>query len=63
MDIRIIETAQDYEMALNRVWSLMDAKAGTPEVAELEMLVELIETYEGRHFPTDLPASAGSGIS
>ena len=33
----------------------MAAKRGTPEGDRLDALVTLIEAYEARHFPMDLP--------
>ena len=37
----------DYKNALVEVEALMDAQLGTPEGQRLEMLMALIETYEG----------------
>jgi HTH-type transcriptional regulator/antitoxin HigA len=56
-DVKIfpIKTETDYDAALARAWKLMDAKADTPEADELEVLSTLIEAYEDRHFPMDLP--------
>jgi HTH-type transcriptional regulator/antitoxin HigA len=33
----------------------MNAKAGTPEGERLDVLATLVEAYERRHFPMDLP--------
>ena len=33
----------------------MDAKRNTPEGDRLDVLVTLVEAYEARHFPLDLP--------
>jgi len=55
MEIRPIRTKRDYEEALKRIESLMDAKRNTPEGDELDVLATLIEAYEARHFPLDLP--------
>ncbi len=52
---RLIKTEQDYEKALIRIEGLMDAKAGTPELDELELLTALVEMYEDRHYPIDPP--------
>jgi len=35
--------------------SLMDAKRNSPEGDNLDVLVTLVEAYEARHFPLDLP--------
>ena len=55
MDIRPIRTRVDYRAALKAVESLMTAKANSPEGERLDVLVTLIEAYERRHFPLDLP--------
>jgi len=55
MDIKPIRTKADYTAALKAVESLMGAKARSPEGGRLDVLVTLIEAYERRHFPMDLP--------
>lgn len=55
MDIKPIRTKTDYRAALKTVESLMGAKARTPDGDRLDVLVTLIEGYERRHFPMDLP--------
>jgi HTH-type transcriptional regulator/antitoxin HigA len=55
MDIKPIRTKADYRAALKTVESLMQAKANTPAGDRLDVLVTLIEAYEARHFPMDLP--------
>jgi HTH-type transcriptional regulator / antitoxin HigA len=50
-----IRSDEDYQSALLRIESLMDAEEGTPELDELEVLVTLVELYEEQHFPIDLP--------
>lgn len=52
---KLIKTEADYKLALKRVDDIFDAKPGTPEGDELELLVILIELYENEHFPMDLP--------
>ena len=47
---------EDYENALKRIEQLMDAKLGTPEGDELEVLSTLVDLYEEEHFPVDLPS-------
>ena len=51
MDIRPIKTEADYEAALQKIDQLMDAELGTPEGAQLDVLVTLVEAYEARHYP------------
>lgn len=55
MDIRPIKTKRDYQRALARVEELMDAKPGTREGDELDVLATLVEAYEDKHFPIDAP--------
>lgn len=55
MDIKPIRTKKDYEAALKDVEGLMGAKRNTAEGDRLDVLVTLIEAYEARHFPLDLP--------
>ena len=52
---RLIKTEKDYTLALERIETLMDAKANTPEADELELLSTLVEMYEEKHYPMDLP--------
>jgi len=55
MDIAPIKTQRDYRRALKRIENLMRAKRGTPEGDHLEILVTLVEAWERRHYPLDLP--------
>ena len=55
MNIKPIRTEQDYEFALKRVESLMDAEVGTEDFDELEVLTTLIENYEAKHYVIDVP--------
>jgi len=55
MDIKPIKTEQDYENALERLEVIFDAKPGSPEDDELEILGILIEKYEDQHYPIGLP--------
>lgn len=55
MEIRPIRNEQDYEAALARIDELMDARAGTPEGDELDVLATLVEAYEARQFPIEAP--------
>jgi len=54
---RIIKTEADYQAALSRIDKLMDAEPNTPEGDELELLVTLVELYEGRKYPIDMPGA------
>ena len=55
MSAKIIKTEAEHEAALLRVEALMDAKPGSPEEDELELLSMLVEKYEEEHYPVDLP--------
>ena len=55
MDLKPIKTKRDYEAALGKIERLMTAKRNTPEGVRLDVLVTLVEAYEARHFPLDLP--------
>lgn len=54
--IKPIRTEEDYEVALTRVDELMDAKPGTPEFDELDVLADLVELYESKHEPLGYPS-------
>lgn len=55
MEIKPIKTEADYRAALKAVDALMTAKPETPEGEHLDLLVTLIEAYEHKHYPLDLP--------
>lgn len=55
MDIKPIKTDADYREALTIIESLMMAGPDTPEGEKLDVLVTLVEAYEAKHFPMDLP--------
>lgn len=55
MNINLIKTENDYNQALKRLEVIFDAKKGTEESDELELLGMLIDQYENEHFPIDLP--------
>ena len=55
MRIKPIKTNKDYESALERLEDVFDAKIGTKEGDELDILTILIEKYEKENFPINLP--------
>ena len=55
MNIKPIRTEADYSKALARIDILMDAKYGTPQGDELDILTILIQKYEEEHFPISAP--------
>jgi len=55
MEIKPIKTDNDYNQALKRLDTIFDAKKGSPDGDELEVLGILIDQYENDHFPIGLP--------
>jgi HTH-type transcriptional regulator/antitoxin HigA len=55
MTIKPIKTKKDYNAAIERLEKIFDARKGSPEGDELEVLGILIEKYEDEHFPVGLP--------
>ncbi|APC22296.1 HTH-type transcriptional regulator/antitoxin HigA [Pseudomonas protegens] len=57
MNIRPIHTDQDYRAALKSVSPLFDnePQPGTPEGDYFDVMITLIEAYEAKQFPLDLP--------
>ena len=55
MDIAPIKTKRDYRRMLKEIEGLMSAKHNTPEGDRLDVLVTLIEAWEAKHYPLDLP--------
>jgi HTH-type transcriptional regulator / antitoxin HigA len=55
MEIKPIRTKADHRGALKAVERLMSARQGTRDGERLDLLVTLIEAYERKHFPMELP--------
>lgn len=55
MDIKPVKTDADYSAVLEEIETLMMAAPDTPEGEKLDILVTLIEAYESKHYPLDLP--------
>lgn len=55
MKIAPIRNEDDYQNALNRLEKIFNAKKGTEEGDELEILLILIDSYENENFPVGLP--------
>lgn len=53
--IKPIRTEADYHGALARVQAILNARPGSLDADELEILVTLIEAYEARHYPLGSP--------
>jgi HTH-type transcriptional regulator / antitoxin HigA len=55
MDIEPIKIQRDYRRVLKEIESLMMAKHNTAEGDRLDVLVTLVEAWERKHYPLDLP--------
>ncbi len=55
MEIAPIKTQRDYRRALKEIEGLMAAKRNTADGDRLDVLVTLIEAWEAKHYPLDLP--------
>ena len=57
MEIRPIHTEADYKAALREVSAYIDnePEPDTLDGVRLEILLSLVEAYEAKHFPIDLP--------
>lgn len=55
MNVKPIRNDDDLRAAFQRLETIFQAEAGTPEADEMEVLVTLIEAYENKHYP--IPAA------
>ena len=57
MEIRPIHTEEDYQAVMREVAAFFDnePESGSPEGDRFEVLLTLVEAYESKHFPIDLP--------
>ncbi|SFZ94887.1 HTH-type transcriptional regulator / antitoxin HigA [Flaviramulus basaltis] len=55
MEITIIKSKNQYNAYLKRMHEIFDAKNGTPEGDELDLLALVIEKYEDEHYPIEAP--------
>lgn len=55
MKIKPIKTEEDYQAALSRLDKIFDAKIGTKESDEADILGLLIDSYENIHYPIEAP--------
>jgi antitoxin component HigA of HigAB toxin-antitoxin module len=54
-------TKPEYNAAMSRIDEIFDADPGTPEGAELDRLVMLVEAYEDENFPIPEPTPEEAG--
>ena len=55
MNIKLIKTETDYQTALKRLELVFDAKTGTTESDEADILGLMIDDYEKKHYPIEAP--------
>ncbi len=55
MEVSPIKTQRDYRRTLKEIERLMGAKRNTPEGDRLNVLVTLVEAWETKRYPLDLP--------
>lgn len=55
MNIKLIKTETDYQEALKRLEGIFDAKIGTPESDEADILGLMIDEYEKKNYHIDTP--------
>lgn len=55
MTLKLIKTENDYQIALARLDEIFDAKSGSSESDEADILALLIDEYENKNFPIEAP--------
>ena len=55
MDVKPIKTDADYRAALREIETLMRAQPDSPEGEKLDVLTTLVEAYERKHYPLEIP--------
>jgi HTH-type transcriptional regulator / antitoxin HigA len=55
MELKPIKTEVDYRAALKRLEEIFDAKPGSPESDELEILGLMVDNYENKYYPIEAP--------
>lgn len=55
MEAKILKDETEYQAALEKVAAVMSAAPGTPEAEALELWSFLVDEYEKREHPIDLP--------
>ena len=55
MKLKVIKTKKEYNEDLISLEKVFDAKLGTPQGDDLEILALLIDQYEKEHFPIEAP--------
>jgi HTH-type transcriptional regulator/antitoxin HigA len=60
MEIKPIKTEADYQAALKEIENLMDAKTGSAAGDRLDIMATLVDAYERKRWPMDLPTAAAA---
>ena len=55
-EVQPIQTLEDYDRALTRLWAVFDAEPGTPESDECDALAALVAAYDDLHYPIPDPS-------
>ena len=55
MDIQLIKSEENYQNALARLDIIFDAKKGSKESDEADVLALLIDEYENQYYPIEAP--------
>jgi HTH-type transcriptional regulator / antitoxin HigA len=55
MQLKVIKTKKDYQTSLKRFEEIFQAKTGTKESEEADVLAILIKAYEDKHFVINTP--------
>lgn len=55
-----IKSEADYKASLARIEEIFDAAPNTPDSHELDLLTTLVESYEVKVYPIDLPEKSCS---
>ena len=55
-----IETEEEFDRVLARIWELLDSEPGTPESDELLALSDAALAYDDLHYPMSRPTPLGA---
>ena len=54
--LKSIKNEEEYELILKEIERLFDAVPGTTQAEQLEVLINLVETYEEEHYSLPQPS-------
>lgn len=58
MEIKQINSAEEYNKAIDHIDQIFNAVSGSEDAEELNMLVPMVNQYESEHFPVEEPDPA-----